>query len=920
MDYKSTLNLPKTTFPMKADLAKREPEVLAFWEKIDLYGLIRRKEQGRPKYILHDGPPYANGEIHIGHALNKILKDAVIKFRTMQGYDTPYVPGWDCHGLPIEYNLLRDLNLSKHEVNQADFRKKAEKYALKFVDIQRKQFIRIGVVGDWANPYLTLARDYEVSTLQSLADLVNKGYIYRGFKPVNWCCQCETALAEAEVEYENHTSPSVYVKFKIKGQKFSDGKHYLLIWTTTPWTLPANVAIAIHPDLFYVSVKTGDEFLVLEKTRLSQLAEAKVIGDYKLLGTFKGKDLAGSKYEHPFIEREGVVVLADYVSSEDGTGCVHTAPGHGQEDYLTGVKYNLPVVMPVNNKGKFDETMPEFIRGMSVSYADKVIIAKLKEIGALLAVSQVTHSYPHCWRCKNPIIFRATEQYFLNVEHNDLRKKALSAIRNVKWVPQAGENRIYAMLETRPDWCLSRQRLWGVPIPSIYCKDCRKEILDKAVILHFAAIASGEGSDAWFIRSIRDLLPDNYLCPNCKKSDFEKGNDIIDVWFDSGVSSQAVLKARKELAFPADLYLEGSDQHRGWFQSSLIPSIALEGSSPFKSVLTHGFVVDGEGRKMSKSQGNVISPQEIIQKYGADILRLWAASCDWREDVRISDEIISRLSEAYRKIRNTLRFILGNLYDFNPALDAVKHENLLLLDRWALSRLYNLLKEISASYENFNFYSVYHSVYSFCIVDLSSFYLDILKDKLYTFKKISLARRSAQTALFEILAVLTKVLAPIFSYTSEEVWQVIKDLPAGRQEKVPQGTVSVHLSDWPQVKENYINAELEKNFSRIVELRNAVLKILEENRISGKIGSSLEAKVKIYFDKDEDYNFFKGYLADLASIFIISFVSIERRDKFNIVVDKADGKKCARCWNWSLSVGEDKEHSLICARCVEAIR
>lgn len=971
MDYKGTLNLPKTNFPMKANLALREPETLSFWEKIGLYGLIRKKYQGKPKYILHDGPPYANGEIHIGHALNKILKDIVIKFNTMRGYDAPYVPGWDCHGLPIEYNLLKDLNLSKHQVNQVDFRKKAQNYALKFVDIQRKQFIRLGVLGDWFNPYLTLAKQYEADILRSLASLVEKGYIYHGFKPVNWCCQCETALAEAEVEYENHTSPTVYVKFplvsQLPGQSAGQPSQpinqptnqqtnkpinvSLLIWTTTPWTLPANVAIALNPDLFYAHIQAGNESLVLAQSRLDKLVEEKIIGDYELIGTFKGRDLEGVEYEHPFIERIGRVVLADYVSSEDGTGCVHTAPGHGQDDYLTGIKYNLAVIMPVNNKGEFDETAPEFIRGRRIREANDLIIAKLKETGFLFAASKLSHSYPHCWRCKNPIIFRATRQCFLSVSHNNLRKNALSEVKNIKWVPEIGANRISAMLENRPDWCLSRQRLWGVPIPSFYCRSCRKDILDHKVIFNFSEIVLNEGASAWFTKEVNDLLPPEFTCPFCGKNDFEKGNDIIDVWFDSGVSSQAVLKARPELNFPADLYLEGSDQHRGWFQSSLIPAIALDAKPPFKTVLTHGFVVDGEGRKMSKSEGNVISPQEIIKKYGADILRLWAASCDYREDVRISEEIITRLSESYRKIRNTLKFILGNLYDFDPKKDSASHDKLQTLDKWALSRLYSLLKEINTNYENFNFYGVYHLVYGFCIIDLSSFYLDILKDKLYTFKSTSLERRSAQTVLSEILTVLTKILAPIFSFTSEEVWQ-------SNLEKNIEPSESVHLSAWPKLREDALNTALEKDFIRIIELRNFVLKTLEENRISGKIGSSLDAKVTIFFDKEEDYNFFKGYFPDLASIFIVSDVFIEKRDKFTplekiadksigikgmnsqenlalssmhaqksgsltgleIIVGAASGKKCARCWKWNENVGQDSEHSLICNSCVEAIK
>ncbi|HDZ76852.1 MAG TPA: isoleucine--tRNA ligase [Candidatus Omnitrophica bacterium] len=913
MNYKSTLNLPKTSFPMKANLAQREPAILSSWNKMDLYGLIRKKRKGSPKYILHDGPPYANGNIHIGHALNKILKDIVIKFRTMQGFDAPYVPGWDCHGLPVEYSLFKEMGLTKHEVDQVEFRRKAKKYASKFVNVQKKEFIRLGILGEWDKPYLTLIPQYEKDILKSLANLVEKGYIYRGFKPVNWCYQCETALAEAEVIYSEHSSNSVFVKFRIKDGEFGDGKHYLLIWTTTPWTLPANVAIAVGPDLSYVSIKIGAATLFLAESRLETLVNSGIVKDYKKIGTFKGSDLDGLKYEHPFIDREGKVVLADYVSAEEGTGCVHTAPGHGQEDYLTGLKYNLDVVMPVDNKGQFNEDVPDFIRGLNVHKADKIIIDKLKEKNALLEQSQINHSYPHCWRCRNPVIFRATEQYFLKIDHKDLRKKVLDSIKKINWVPASGEKRITTMVENRPDWCLSRQRLWGVPIPSIYCEGCRKEGLYPEVINNFSEIVANEGSDAWFIRNVEDLVPKDFKCPGCGGSTFKKGNDILDVWFDSGVSHQAVLKARENLAFPADLYLEGSDQHRGWFQSSLIPSVAIEGKPAFKSVLTHGFVVDSNGRKMAKSVGNVVAPQDIIEKYGVDILRLWVASSDYKEDIRISDEIIARMSEAYRKIRNTVRFLLGNLDDFDSQCDSVDYDKMLLLDKWALSRTHSLLGEINSNYEKFNFYSLYHAIYNFCIVDLSSFYLDILKDRLYTFKDASLGRRSAQTALFEILLVITKTIAPILSYTAEEIWQSFKD-------KTPEVSESVHLTSWPEVKKEYINPDLEKNFARIIIRRDTVLKILEENRINGIIKSSLEAKVKLYFDKDEEYSFFEKYLDDLPAMFITSAVSIGRGDEFKVEVDKADGEKCVRCWNWSVDIKKDSYGNSVCGRCIDAIK
>ncbi len=732
MNYKDTLNLPKTDFPMKADLPKREPDMLNSWKEKDIYAHIRGKFKGKPKYILHDGPPYANGDIHIGHALNKTLKDIVVKYKTMRGFDAPYVPGWDCHGLPVEHQLFKELKISKGQIGQLEFRKKAADYALRYVGIQKEQFKRLGVFGDWEDPYLTLSPGYVAGIMRSFAKLVEGGYVYKGRKPVNWCTRCETALAEAEVEYADHTSPSVYVKFQIKDTKIKDGRHFLIIWTTTPWTLVANVAIAVHPEMSYVSIKVGEETFFIAQDLLNIVLEKLNIKEYKKISALKGRDLEGLNYIHPFLKREGKVVLANYVSNEEGTGCVHTAPGHGMEDFMTGQKYGLPTIMPVNEKGLFDDTAGE-LSGMHVFKANDAIIERLKKDGNLLNSATISHSYPHCWRCKSPVIFRATVQWFINVDHNGLRKKTLEAVKGVKWVPSVGEKRISAMIETRPDWCLSRQRYWGVPIPAFYCEGCELPVLDAKAIDRVADMMEKEGSDVWFARTAEELLPPGFKCPECKKDKFRKEEDILDVWFDSGVSHQSVIRARPGLQFPADLYLEGSDQHRGWFQSAILTSMPIEGRPPFKNVLTHGFVVDGEGRKMSKSLGNVVSPQDVIKTHGADVLRLWVASCDYYEDIRISKEILERTSEAYRKIRNTARFILGNLYDFDPVKDRVGHEELLGFDKWAVSKACSLIEEITKYYDDFEFHKVFRALYNFCTVELSSFYLDVLKDRLYTY-------------------------------------------------------------------------------------------------------------------------------------------------------------------------------------------
>lgn len=915
---------------MKGDLPRREPQFLKNWYDIDIYQLIRRKSKGRPKYILHDGPPYANGDIHIGHALNKTLKDIIVKYKTMQGYDSAYVPGWDCHGLPVEHQLFKELKLSKSEITQIDFRKKAHHYALKYVSLQKEQFQRLGVFGDWDNPYLTLTPDYEETIVKSLGILVEKGYIYRGLKPVNWCFQCETALAEAEVEYEDHLSPSIYVKFQLDETKTYVNDSFLVIWTTTPWTLIANVACAVHPDFVYAYIKTDKGNLILAKDLLSKVLGQIGIKKYELIKLINGKDLEGLIYTHPFGLRKGCVVLADYVSKEEGTGLVHTAPGHGNEDYQTGLKYNLDIVMPVDSAGKFDASAGEF-KGLNVDDANKKILEKLKFQGQLLFQSSIQHSYPHCWRCKNPLIFRATKQWFLKIDHLDLREKILSSIKKeINWIPQEGRERIQAMVELRPDWCLSRQRYWGVPIPALICNHCQEEILELKVIEKFAQLVSQEGTDAWFRHKTSEFLPADFHCPYCQANSFSSGEDILDVWFDSGVSHQAVLKKRPELEFPCALYLEGSDQHRGWFQSSLIPSVCIDEKPPFRSVLTHGFVVDGEGRKMSKSLGNVISPLDIIKDYGSDILRLWVASSDYNEDIRISAQILARLSESYRKVRNTARFILSNLYDFNPEIDKVNYENLRKIDQWILFKLEKILNKVKTAYDNFEFYKVYKEIYDFCNLNLSMDYLDMIKGRLYTFATNSLERRSAQTTIYQILHVLVRLMAPILVFTTEEIWQ---NIPKSQKDI---SVASVHLLDWPQTNPLFAQQDLlpeeniEAQLKVIIELTAYVAKSLEEKRQLGLIGSSFDAKINLLTNSEIRYKYLESLKDNLGEIFKVSQVEIKKVDNLDsslssdfsdlaIEILKASGTKCVRCWNYSLTVGQDKNYPLICNNCLKAI-
>jgi len=923
---------------MRANLPQREPETLERWKKDDLYGrVMKRREKSRTSYILHDGPPYSNGDIHMGHALNKILKDIVVKFNAMNGSRAPFIPGWDCHGLPVEHQLMKKLKIDKGDIDQVEFRNKAADFALKYVGLQRSQFERLGVFGDWARPYLTLDPGYESAVVRSFAKLVGKGYIYKDLKPVNWCCKCETALAEAEVIYETRTSPSIYVKFKLKDKgalmKILDkdsaaavkGDVYVLAWTTTPWTLIANVALALSPSMTYVVSRAGGEYFILAEDLLAAVESAGGLKDSKIIARVRGKKLEGLRCLHPFIDRDSVIVLADYVCRDEGTGCVHTAPGHGQEDHVTGKKYNLTTIMPVDSRGVFDKDAGEF-KGTHVLKANEKIIARLKEKNALLSSGEIQHSYPHCWRCKNPIIFRATKQYFMKVDHLRLRSKVMRAVENdVRWMPAAGKGRISAMISGRPDWCLSRQRLWGVPIVAFYCARCGHLLLKEDVINYAADIFEKEGSGAWFARDASELISPGTKCEKCGHTSFRKESDILDVWFESGVSHQAVLKARGE--FPSDLYLEGSDQHRGWFQSAMLSSMAIEGCAPYRAVLTHGFVVDGEGKKMSKSIGNVMSPLEVMKKYGADILRIWAASCDYRDDVRISSEILARLAEAYRKIRNTCRYILSNLGDFDPAKDIVPEDKWSDIDRWALWRARLLLEAAEKNFRDFNFHKVFGSIYNFCVVDMSSIYLDVLKDVLYTAGKNSVARRAAQSALFEIIVLSAKVMSPILAYTAEEVW---RSLPHA------VGRESVHLEDWPDLKA--LEAKIARVFSerdaarwsdRLLPLRDAVLKELEKARGRGTIGSPLEAKVILYTENEGWREALRERRNILGPLFIVSAVEVSdsprkgtcRADNIPIDVGiaRAEGKKCLRCWNYSASVGANSAHPDICVKCAEAL-
>lgn len=929
IDYSKTVNLPKTNFSMKANLAQKEPQIIKFWQENKIYEKILKNNEGKKIFVLHDGPPYANGHIHIGHALNKILKDIIVKYRSLQGYYSPYIPGWDCHGLPIEYQLLKELKITKDQISQVEFRKKAKDYAQKYVDIQKDEFIRLGVLGEWDNPYLTMNPSYERNIISTLKKLSEEGYIIKRKKPVYWCIHCETSLAEAEVEYEDKTSDSIFVKFPIKKSKLDLktplDKTYILIWTTTPWTLPANLALAIKPDARYVVVENNNEYLIFIKTRLEEIQ--KILGkELKIIDEFYGLDIADEDKEkttlcnHPFIDRISYCIPYENVAIDEGTGVIHIAPGHGEEDYHLGIKYNLEIYSPVDNKGKFaDEKLKNLelkIFAEQVFKANSIIIGHLKQKGLLLHSGYVQHSYPHCWRCKKPVIFRATEQWFLVIDHKNLRQKLLNNIKSVKWVPEYGENRISSMVELRPDWCLSRQRYWGVPIPAVYCKSCGEVHLKKEILEKVEEIFSKEGSDSWFVRDIKDFIPDNFSCERCGSKEFKKETDILDVWYDSSVSYKILYTSHSKpytlnLSPKNIMYLEGSDQHRGWFQVALIVSSACDSTAPYSIVLTHGFVVDGEGRKMSKSLGNVVSPQDIIKHHGAEILRLWAASSDYSEDVRISKEILDRLIESYRKIRNTIRYILGNLCDFNTNHKECKFD---FLDEYILSRLSDVVEEIVSAYEEYKFYKVINIINNFFIKELSNFYFDILKDKLYTYKKDSPYRRGSQFVLYKIFTSILPLLSPILSFTSEEAWQEAKSI--GLVEKESIFLQNFYFEELKKFKNSVIEEEMQK----ILELRNEVNLGLEQLRKENLIGSSLEAEVELKIYSDELKKIIEKYFNLLKQIFIVSSVKVEycnnkKERSFEIKVNKFNGIKCPRCWVYYEKLTEKG----ICEKCKDAV-
>ena len=939
MDYKSTLNLPKTDFPMKANLPQREPEMLAWWEQMRLYEQIQEAGNGRPRFMLHDGPPYANGRIHIGHALNKILKDIVVKSKTMAGFQVPYVPGWDCHGLPIEHQVLKDLGEKKKTLDAMAIRKLCREYAEKFYKIQREEFQRLGVLGDWQNPYLTMNPAYEATIVREFGKFVERGGVYKGLKPVLWCTQDQTALAEAEVEYEDHTSPSIYVKFPVVTSPTALSARFpgvslpadikvvsVVIWTTTPWTLPANQAVCLHADIDYAFVQVGSEVLIVALQLLDNVAKACKLERTTVLAVKKGREgFEGLETQRPLTTGLSPVLLGDFVTLEQGTGCVHIAPGHGMEDYILVLEHNakasagerLEILAPVDNSGRFTEVVKEFA-SQHVFKANPKIVEFLQANGRLLGHELMNHSYPHCWRCKSPVIFRATEQWFVSMEKNELRQEALAEIDRVRWIPPWGKDRINGMIASRPDWCLSRQRVWGVPIPGFTCAECRHVLADPVLIEHIASMMESKGADVWFVQSAAELLPEGTTCPNCGKSSFEKERDILDVWFESGVSYAAVLKPRKW--WPADLYLEGSDQHRGWFHSALLAGVVTDRRAPYRSVLTHGFVLDGQGKKMSKSAGNVVAPQDVIKQSGAEILRLWVSAQDYREDLRISPEILTHLIEAYRKIRNTCRFLLSNLYDFDPVTHRIPYEQLPELDRWALMRLEELKGRVRKAYDECEFHAIYHALNNFCSVDLSAVYLDILKDRMYTFRADSPLRRGSQTVLYDIVVAMTKLMAPVLSFTAEEIWRTLSSQMPDVLE-----VHSVHLAPFPEANLTLSDNDLRVRWEQLLQVREEVLARLEEARREKHIGSSLEARLVIEANPDR-YEQLRRYSKDLATIFIVSDVELRQvnylshKPDFKVEVKKAVGEKCERCWNYRSSVGLSSAHPTLCDRCMEAVQ
>ena len=913
-DYGKTLNLPSTDFPMRGNLPENEPIILENVFEKGLYEKILKKNEGKEPFVLHDGPPYANGEIHTGHALNKILKDTIVRYKNLQGYYTPFVPGFDTHGMPTEKKAIEKLGLNRDEIPVATFRETCKEFTKEYKDKQITGFKRLGVLGNWDNPYITYDPKMEARQIGVFGDMYKKGYIYKGLKPVYWCTDCETALAEAEIEYKDVKSNTAYVKFPVIESKglFDERDAYVVIWTTTPWTLPGNTGITISPDFKYSLVDAQGEKLLIATELVDSVMKIAKIDDYEMLNEYTGKDLEGIRCKHPFMRRESKVVLGSndtiLVELDTGTGAVHTAPGYGKEDYLCGLKNGLDMVVAVDSKGHQTEDAGPFA-GMFYAKSDKEIIKWLEENNFLLAKQEIKHSYPHCWRCKKPVIYRATSQWFASID--GFRKEALDAIKGVKWIPAWGEERITKMIQDRNDWCISRQRTWGVPLPIFYCKNCEKEYVTAESLDKVQNIVREKGTNAWFEMEASELMPEEAVCSECGCKEFEKETDIMDVWFDSGSTHESVLVER---GLPeANLYLEGSDQYRGWFQSSLLTSVATKGKAPYKEVVTHGYVVDEQGRKMSKSLGNGIDPMDLVKEFGVDILRLWALSADYTSDVSISKGIIKQVAEVYRKIRNTARYILGNISDFDVN-NLVKYDDLLEIDKWALLKLNQLIKACTKSYDDYDFNKAYQAINTFCVVDMSNFYLDIIKDRLYTAKKESKERRSAQTAMYEILSALVRIITPMTCYTAEEIWKYMPH----RDGENPE---SVMLESWPKPKDEYDNSELEEKWNKIIKIKEEVAKELEIKRAEKTIGHSLNAKVIIY-SSGKEYEFLKENEEILLTVFIVSALDIEnsKDNEIKIRIETAPGKKCERCWMYSETVGDDKDNPGICHKCSEALK
>ena len=921
-DYKQTLQMPQTSFDMRADLPKKEPGFIEHWKKIDLYGNMLRHNEGKPTYILHDGPPYANGDIHMGTALNKVLKDIVVKYKSMAGFQAPYVPGWDTHGLPTELKALKKLGVDKNGVPVDVLRKHCREFALSYVESQKQQFMRLGVTGDFDHPYITLLPEFEAEQVKVFGEMAKKGLIYRGLKPVYWCAECGTALAEAEIEYAEDPCDSIYVKFQVTDDKgvftgmgLDKSKVFFVIWTTTTWTLPGNLAVCLGPEFDYALVKCGEEYYVIAEYLVPGVMKAAGLEDYEIVTVMSGSEFEYMRTAHPFLPRESLVIVGDHVTLESGTGCVHTAPGFGAEDFEVCKKYpEIQIVVPVDAEGRQTEEAGEFA-GLKTLDSNAPIIAQLRKTGHLFALEKMVHQYPHCWRCKEPVMFRATEQWFCSVDA--IKDAAVKAIEDVQWIPDWGEERIKGMVMARNDWCISRQRRWGVPIPILYCEDCGKAIIDDTTIKAISDLFRAEGSDAWYLKKPEEFLPAGYAC-SCGCTRFTQEQDILDVWFDSGTTHMAVLEQRDNLTWPADLYLEGADQYRGWFQSSLLTAVACGRPAPYKAVCTHGWVVDGEGRAMHKSLGNGIDPAEIIDQYGADILRLWVASSDYHADIRISKEILKQLSEAYRKIRNTARFILGNLFDFNPDTDRVSPDQLTQLDKWAYGKLDALNDRVREGYDAMDFHVAFHAIHNFCVVDMSSFYLNVLKDRLYCEQTDGVLRRAAQTAMYDILTALTRMVAPILVFTAEEIWQHIPasaDLEMG----------SVFYNDLPQ--KTGIQVDDPALWETFALVRDDVQKALELKRTAKEIRKSLEASVTLTCTGSL-FEQLTQLAPQLADLFIVSQVKVEEgttgelqgdTEGLFVTITPASGEKCERCWKYDPTVGSNADHPTLCARCAGVV-